>query len=48
MVASFDRTGSYRAALMTFLAATLIASVLMARLGWYRYRAEQPIDNEQT
>jgi MFS family permease len=42
MGASFDRIGSYRAALMTFLAATLIASVLMALLGPYRYRADQP------
>jgi MFS family permease len=39
MGASFDRTGSYRGALMTFLAANLFAAVLMTRLGPYRYRA---------
>lgn len=47
MGASFDRTGSYRAALVTFLAATLAATVLMTRLGAYRYRVGQPVDNEQ-
>jgi MFS family permease len=41
MGASFDRTGSYRVALVTFLAATLVAAVLMTRLGPYRYRAGQ-------
>jgi cyanate permease len=46
MGASFDRTGSYRGALMTFLAATLVAAVLMTRLGPCRYRASQPIDHE--
>jgi MFS family permease len=48
MGASFDRTGSYRGALVTFLAATLVAVVLMTRLGPYRYHVGQPIDNEQT
>jgi hypothetical protein len=47
MGASFDRTGSYRVALVTFLAATLVAAILMTRLGPYLYRAGQPIDNEQ-
>jgi MFS family permease len=47
MGASFDRTGSYRVALLVFLAATLVAAVLMTRLGAYRYRAGQPVDNEQ-
>lgn len=41
MGASFDRTGSYRSALATFLGATLVAAVLMTRLGPYRYRAAQ-------
>jgi MFS family permease len=41
MGANFDRTGSYRSALVTFLAATLVAAVLMTRLGPYRYRAGQ-------
>ena len=48
MGASFDRTGSYRGALVTFLAATLVAAILMTRLGPYRYCAGQPIGNEQT
>jgi MFS family permease len=47
MGASFDRTGSYRVALMTFLTATLVAAVLMTRLGPYRYRAGQLEDNQQ-
>jgi MFS family permease len=41
MGAGFDRTGSYRVALVTFLAATLVAAVLMTRLGPYRYPAGQ-------
>jgi len=48
MGASFDRTGSYRAALVAFLAATLVAAVMMIRLGPYRYRAAQAVDNELT
>jgi MFS family permease len=47
MGASFDRTGSYRIALVTFLTATLVAAVLMIRLGPYRYRAGQLEDNRQ-
>jgi MFS family permease len=39
MGASFDRTGSYRVALVTFLAASVLAAALMTRLGPYRYRA---------
>jgi MFS family permease len=42
MGASFDRTGSYRVALVTFFAATLVAAVLMTRLGPYRYRVGEP------
>jgi MFS family permease len=38
----FDLTGSYRVPLMAFLAATLLAAVLMTRLGPYRFRAIQP------
>lgn len=34
----FDRTGSYRAILAGFLAATLVATVAILRLGPYRYR----------
>src|SRR5208283_90339 len=41
MGASFDQTGSYRGALATFLVATLVAAVLMTRLGPYRYHAGQ-------
>jgi hypothetical protein len=44
MGASFDRTGTYRGALTIFLAATLVAAVLMFRLGPYRYRAGQSED----
>jgi cyanate permease len=46
MGASFDKTGSYRVALVTFLAATLVAAVLMTRLGPYRYRACQSDDSQ--
>jgi len=35
----FDRTGSYRAVLASFLVATLLAVVAVLRLGPYRYRA---------
>jgi cyanate permease len=34
---SFDRTGSYRLPLAAFFAATLVAAVLLARLGPYRF-----------
>ncbi len=47
MGASFDRTGSYRAALITFLVATLVATVLMTSLGPYRYRAGEPGEKDQ-
>ena len=42
MGAGFDSTGSYRRPLACFLAATLAATVLMTRLGPYRYRATDP------
>jgi MFS family permease len=45
MGTSFDRTGSYHGALVTFLAATLVAAVLMTRLGPYRYRAGELVEN---
>jgi len=35
----FDRLGSYRAPLLFFLAATLVATTLLTRLGPYVYRA---------
>ena len=38
MGAGFDRTGSYTLALGAFLVATALASVLMARIGPYRFR----------
>jgi len=41
MGAGFDLTGSYRVPLMAFLAATLLAAVLMTHLGPYRYH---PLD----
>jgi MFS family permease len=47
MGAGFDRTGSYRGPLIAFLFATLIAAVLMTRLGPYRFRAEQPVARQE-
>jgi hypothetical protein len=45
MGAGFDFTGSYRAPLVAFFAATLLAVVLMTRLGPYRYPAAQRDEN---
>lgn len=42
MGAGFDRTRSYRGPLAGFLFATLLASVLMALLGPYRFRPPEP------
>lgn len=43
MGVGFDRLGSYRAPLLFFLAATLVATALLTRLGPYIYRTgEQP------
>jgi MFS family permease len=42
MGAGFDLTGSYRVPLIAFLAANLLAAVLMTRLGPYGYRASEP------
>ena len=47
MGAGFDFTGSYRLPLVAFFAATLVAAVLMTRLGPYRYRANQRDETEQ-
>jgi MFS family permease len=47
MGASFDRTGSYRVALVTLLAAATAAATLMTRLGPYRYRASRLDENHQ-
>jgi MFS family permease len=48
MGASFDFTGSYRAPLVAFFVATLVAAVLMTRLGPYRFRVGQRNENPQT
>jgi MFS family permease len=41
MGVGFDRSGSYRAPLLFFLAATLVATALLTRLGPYVHRAGQ-------
>ena len=46
MGAGFDFTGSYRGPLASFLAATLLATALMTRLGPYRYVAGMGGENE--
>jgi MFS family permease len=46
MGAGFDLTGSYRAPLSALFISTLVATVLMTRLGPYRYQAPQPDENE--
>ena len=38
MAVGFDRTGSYRLPILLFVALTIAATVLMSRLGPYRYR----------
>jgi MFS family permease len=45
MGAGFDLTGSYRVPLMALLAATLLAAVLMTRLGPYRYLAQRLVED---
>jgi MFS family permease len=47
MGAGFDLTGSYRAPLASFLAATLAATGLTTRLGPYRYLPSEPDENDQ-
>jgi MFS family permease len=39
----FDRLGSYRAPLLFFLAATLVATALLTRLGPYVYRTAERV-----
>ncbi len=46
MGAGFDLTGSYSGPLAAFVTATLTASVLMTRLGPYRYGARGPQESE--
>ncbi|HEY6293168.1 MAG TPA: MFS transporter [Terriglobia bacterium] len=46
MGAGFDSTGSYRAPLATLFVSTLVATVLVTRLGPYRYHACQPNENQ--
>jgi MFS family permease len=49
MGVGFDHLGSYRAPLLFFLAATLVATALLTRLGPYVYRAgEQTLDAGST
>lgn len=43
----FDLTGSYNVPLAAFLVATLLAAVLMTRLGPYRFSPTQPDENDQ-
>jgi cyanate permease len=45
MGAGFNLAGSYRAPLAALFASTLAATVLMTRLGPYRYQARQPDEN---
>jgi MFS family permease len=47
MGAGFDLTGSYHTPLAAFFTFTLVATVLMTRLGPYQYHAQQPKGNEQ-
>ncbi len=42
MGAGFDRTGSYRGPLVGFFLAILLATVLMTRIGPYRFRPPEP------
>ena len=47
MGAGFDRTGSYRAPLVGFLLATLVAAALMKYLGPYRFRVSEKTETIQ-
>jgi MFS family permease len=47
MGAGFDLTGSYRTPLAAFFTLTVIATVLMTRMGPYRYHAHQANGEEQ-
>ncbi|MFY9938125.1 MAG: MFS transporter [Silvibacterium sp.] len=46
MGAGFNLTGSYHKSLAAFFISTLLAAVLMTRLGPYQYHARQPTGNE--
>ena len=46
MGAGFDLTGSYRVPLAVLFASAVVATVLMTRLGPYRYQARQPDEKE--
>ena len=48
MGAGFDLTGSYRGVLMVFFGATLLAALLITRLGAYRFQAPAPKASEPT
>lgn len=43
---AFDRTGSYRVALLCFSLATLAAAALVGRMGPYRYTVVRKVENE--
>jgi cyanate permease len=45
MGAGFDLTGSYTLPLVIFLIATMVAVVLMTRLGPYRYRVRFSVES---
>lgn len=47
MGSAFDRTGSYHGPLIAFLVASVTATVLVARLGPYRFSPPQPVENQQ-
>jgi MFS family permease len=47
MGVGFDFTGSYHAPLVVFFVATLVAAMLMTRLGPYRYRPRERDETEQ-
>ena len=46
MGVGFDLTGAYNAPLGALFASTLVATVMMTRLGPYRYNACRPDENE--
>jgi MFS family permease len=46
MGAVFDRTGSYRDALLVFFVASAIGAALMTRLGPYRFGVQQTVPNQ--
>ena len=46
MGAGYDRTGSYTGPLLGFFLAILLATVLMTRLGPYRFCPSQPSESQ--